>query len=121
MVFLPISTAELPRSPCRRQKNEIHWKGSRQQTLKSRVRPCRATDHGDLGPGGGGGGGAAKAGRTSPVSNDAQTHEEGGKAYRADVHELLGAHIVRVHNEGAVILLEVAAQLRIVLQAAGTS
>jgi len=41
----------------------------------------------------------------------------GDETDRADVHELLGPNVVRVHDEGAVILLKVAAQLGIVLHA----
>lgn len=37
-------------------------------------------------------------------------------AHRADVHELLGADVVGVHQEGAVIGVEVLAQLGVILQ-----
>lgn len=37
------------------------------------------------------------------------------KTHRTDVHELLGAHVVGVHQEGLVVLLQVGAQLAVIL------
>ena len=87
MVFLPMSTAELPRRPY----GSTYIVGTH---IRQDV-PAAASPDARASPG-----------------------RRGLVADRANVHELLRAYVIRVDDEGAVKLLQVAAQLGIILRAA---